>query len=90
MSTMFVKNVRKITVLPNHRMHASSKKRMRKLIRKSSMLARAAPARGGPTFSISELREPDVTVAEPAIPDRPIPSEVFDRGPHVAGDRPTQ
>ena len=32
MSTMLVKNVRKITVLPNQRMHASSKKRMTKLI----------------------------------------------------------
>ena len=34
-STMFVKNVRKTTVLPNQRMHASSKKRIRKLIRNS-------------------------------------------------------
>ena len=34
--TRFVKNVRKSTVLPNQRMHASSKKRIRKLIRKRS------------------------------------------------------
>ena len=38
-STMFVKNVRKITVLPNQRMHASSKNRIKKLIRNSSMPA---------------------------------------------------
>ena len=34
-STRFVKKVRKSTVLPNQRMHASSKKRITKLIRKS-------------------------------------------------------
>ena len=33
---MLVKNVRKITVLPNQRMHASSKNRIRKLIRNRS------------------------------------------------------
>jgi hypothetical protein len=36
MSTMLVKNVRKTTMLPNQRMHASSKKRMTKLIRSIS------------------------------------------------------
>ena len=45
MSTMLVKNVRKRTVLPNHRMDASSKKRMKKLIEKSSMPARSTPTR---------------------------------------------
>ena len=39
-STMLVKKVRKITVLPNQRMHASSKKRIRKLTPKSSTQAR--------------------------------------------------
>ena len=34
---MFVKNVRKITVLPNQRMQASSRNRIRKLITKSSI-----------------------------------------------------
>src|SRR4051812_543763 len=33
---MLVKNVRKITMLPNQRMHASSKKRIAKLIRNMS------------------------------------------------------
>ncbi len=36
-STRFVKNVRNTTVLPNQRMQASSKKRIAKLMRTSSM-----------------------------------------------------
>ncbi len=43
-STMLVKNVRKITVLPNQRMHASSKKRIKKLITNSSMQTRSGEA----------------------------------------------
>jgi hypothetical protein len=39
---MFVKNVRKTTVLPNQRMHASSKNSNRKLTRKSSRYGRWA------------------------------------------------
>ena len=41
-STMLVKNVRNMTVLPSQRMHASSKKRIKKLIKKSSRLAQCA------------------------------------------------
>src|SRR5437773_2979120 len=39
-STMFVKNVRNTTVLPNQRMQASSKNNMRKLTRNKSAYAR--------------------------------------------------
>jgi hypothetical protein len=39
-STMFVKNVRKTTVLPNQRIAASSKNRIRKLIRNKSRYGR--------------------------------------------------
>ena len=42
---MLVKNVRKMTVLPNQRMHASSRKRIKKLIRKSSTLGGTEPRR---------------------------------------------
>ena len=37
--TMLVKNVRKMTMLPNQRIHVSSKNKIRKLIRNSSMVA---------------------------------------------------
>jgi hypothetical protein len=36
MSTRFVKKVRKMTVLPNQRIEASSKNRIRKLMRNKS------------------------------------------------------
>ena len=62
-STMLVKNVRKITVLPNHRMHASSKKRMKKLIRNSSTHTRNALARGGWIIWISGVGD-DMSVDE--------------------------
>ena len=39
-STILVKNVRKTTMLPNQRMHASSKNRIRKLMRNNSTVAR--------------------------------------------------
>ena len=40
---MLVKNVRKTTVLPNQRMHASSRKRMTKLIRRARRGREEAP-----------------------------------------------
>ena len=59
---MLVKNVRKMTVLPNQRMHASSKKRMKKLIRKSSMPAWRPKPRGTFAVVISDLGEAFPTV----------------------------
>src|SRR5262249_28725165 len=44
--TRFVKKVRNITVLPNHRMHVSSKNRRTKLIRKSSRWRRRSRDEG--------------------------------------------
>src|SRR5437867_4581579 len=41
-NTMLVKKVRKMTVLPNHRIHASSRKRMRKLIWNTSRRSRVS------------------------------------------------
>src|SRR5262249_34719625 len=52
-STMLVKNVRKITMLPNQRMHVSSKKRMTKLIRNKSRYARRCRWLGEAAFSSS-------------------------------------
>jgi hypothetical protein len=45
---MFVKNIMKVTVLPNHRMQVSSKNRTKKLIAKSSRIGRdsRSPRRG--------------------------------------------
>ena len=42
-STMLVKNPRKMTMLPNQRIHVSSKNRIRKLTRNSSTVARRIP-----------------------------------------------
>src|ERR1039457_4330869 len=64
MSTMLGKKVRKRTVLPNHRRHASSKKRMKKLIKTTSMLARSAPARSVLALVFSELGEANSTDTE--------------------------
>ena len=64
-STMLVKNVKNMTVLPSQRMHASSKKRMKKLIKKSSMLARTAPGRDGEVLGCSGVCGADTTVTGP-------------------------
>src|SRR2546423_9641541 len=45
--TMLVKNVRKTTVLPNQRMHANSKNRIRKLIRNRSRYGRRGESMRG-------------------------------------------
>src|SRR5262245_21808595 len=52
-STMFVKYVRNVTVLANQRMQASSRKRIRKLIRNNSPLVRNGPDQAGGRFGIS-------------------------------------
>src|SRR5437667_11356898 len=44
-NVMYVKNVRNTTVLPNHLMHANSKKRSRKLTTNNSTYGRAAELR---------------------------------------------
>src|SRR5438876_9027607 len=44
-NTMFVKNVRNTTVLPNHLMHANSKKRSRKLTTNNSTYGRTVELR---------------------------------------------
>ena len=55
---MLVKNVRKMTVLPNQRIHASSRNRMKKLIRNSSMLAQTQSGRGVQSFEYQDLQDP--------------------------------
>src|SRR2546430_12176589 len=52
-STMLVKKVRKTTVLPNQRMHASSKNRMRKLMRNRSRYGRFDLGVAAAGYSIS-------------------------------------
>jgi hypothetical protein len=54
---MLVKNVKKMTVLPSHRMHANSKNRIKKLIRKSSTLVRSGALRGKCALVISDFGE---------------------------------
>ena len=46
-STMLVKKVRKMTMLPNQRMHVSSKNRIRKLTRNNSTASRRTPRVSG-------------------------------------------
>ena len=64
-STMLVKNVKNMTVLPNQRMHASSRNRIMKLIKKSSMLAHKCPARDGDALGCSGAGAADTTGTVP-------------------------